>query len=372
MNILASIYKKVIKLPKKILTPGIIIILALIYFFFLKGPETPKLETAQVKKQDIASTVSASGKITGKDTVNLRFLQGGKLTFINVKTSDRVEQNQTIAGLDTQAQSINLQQAENNLKAEQANADKVLDDIHLYQYGNGGFANVGSSNETMTQRQARTTAEVSRDNAFDFIKAAQRNFQDLFVVSPIPGIVTQSNIFPGQFVGPGDTVAQIIDDSEIFFEAEVDEAELNKIGVDLEADILLNAFPDKTFTGTIKQILPQTRSTTTQATVVIARILFTPPANFVFGTEGQASIITAKNKNALTIPLEALRADDTVIIQTSQGLKETKIKTGIKSDTDVEIQEGLSEGQTVITNPPAQLPKSDNSPLDRLSKIFRR
>lgn len=372
MKILASIFKKIKGLPKKFLITGIIIIFALIYFFFFRGPQEEKLETAQVKRQDIVSTVSASGKVAGKDTVNLRFLQGGKLAFINFKKNDRVEAGQTIAGLDTQSEVIALQQAENTLRAQQANVDKVLDDIHLFQYGNGGFTNIGSPNETMTQRQTRTSAEAARDNAFDSVKAAQRNFQDAFVIAPFSGLITQTNVFPGQFVSPADTVAQVIDNSQIFFDAEVDETELNKIALGQETEISLNAFPDQTFPGIINQILPQSSITATQATVVIARVLFKPPVNFVFGTEGQASIITAKNKNVLAIPIEALRPDNTVVIQSQTGLSAVKIKTGIRSDSDVEIKEGLSEGQTIVTDPPTELPIRKPTPLNRIFRFVRR
>lgn len=343
-----------------------------IFYFLFRPQPTPQFEFAQVKRQNIQSTVLASGSLAGKNTANLNFLQGGKLAFMNVKTNDKVESGQIIAGLDTQALSIALQQARNNLRDKQATVDKILDDIHLSQYGNGGFANVGTSSETETQRQLRTTAEAARDNAVDAVRSAERNFQDTSITAPFNGLVTQAGVSPGQFVGLTDTIAQVVDDSQIFFDADVDESDIGKVSPGQEAELTFDTFPNRTFYGTVEEILPQTRVTSTQATVVTARILLNSGITFISGLEGQASIIVQKANNVLTIPVEALSPDNTVVVQTPTGFKVIKVTTGIQSDTDVEITKGLSDGQNVILNPPATLPQSRPGPLNRIFGLFRR
>ena len=207
-----------------------IALLAIVFIginFFTKPKQTP-LQFGTVKKQDIRSIVSSSGTLTGKNSVSLKFKSSGKLAYLNVKTGDQVFAGQVIAGLDTQDLNISLQQAQNTARDKQAVVDKILDDIHLFQYGNGGFANVDSQNETETQRQLRTTAEVARDNAFDNVKAAERAFQDSVIVSPISGIVTQTSLIPGQTAGGSDIIVQVVDTSEILFDTEIDEADFSK------------------------------------------------------------------------------------------------------------------------------------------------
>lgn len=339
---------------KKIVILAILVIIAFLgYNFFGRSKQTP-LEFTEVKKQDIKFTVSSSGNLTGKNSANLKFKSAGKLTFINVKAGDTVFAGQVIAGLDTQELAIELQQAQNTLRDKQATADKVLDDIHLFQYGNGGFANVGTVNETMTQRQLRTTAEVSRDNAFDSIKAVQRDFQDTVIISPIGGLVTSVIQVPNQTVTGADLIAQVVDTKAVYFDTDIDEADISIIKVGLPAEVILDAYPDSTFTGIVDQILPQTKTTSQGATVVTIRIILDDsPVTFINGLTGQASIIIESAKNALTIPQEALREDDTVIVQEGQSLRSQKVTPGIHSDTDVEIKEGLKEGEQILLNPPA-------------------
>lgn len=346
---------KILKLDRKKVVIFIVLILAVILGFNFFGRKKPvPLQFAQVKKQDIRSSVSASGMLAGKNSANLRFKVPGKLTYVNVKTGDRVLAGEVIAGLDTQDLVITLQQAQNSLRDKQATVDKVLDDIHLFQYGNGGFPNVGTGNETMTQRQLRTTAEVARDSAFDSIKSAQRAFQDDVIISPINGTVTQAIEIPNQVVGVTDLIAQVVDDSEIYFDAEVDEADIDSVSLGQEAEVSLNTYPDQVLKGKVSQIMPHTKVASNGATVVIVRILM-DKANIknIPGLNGQASITVAKASSVLTIPVESVRSDNTVVVSGPRGLKSVPIKTGIRSDTDTEVQSGLSEGQEIVLNPPS-------------------
>lgn len=338
---------------KKVVIFAILVTAVILGFNFFGRPRQTPLQFATVKKQDIKATVSSSGTLTGKNSASLRFKTSGKLTFINVKAGDQIYAGQVLAGLDTRELAINLQQAQNTLRDKQATVDKVLDDIHLFQYGNGGFANVGSSNETMTQRQLRTTAEVARDNSYDSIKLDKQAFEDATIVSPINGIVIQAIEVTGQTVTGADLIVQVVDTSEIYFDTDVDEVDLNKVSLGLKAEIILDAYPDRIFSGTVDQIIPQTKTTSSGATVVIVRIkLDSSKLTFVNGLSGQASIISTEAKGALTIPQEALREDNTVLTMPSlQAGQSKKVTPGIRSDTDVEIKEGLSEGEKILLNP---------------------
>lgn len=362
-----AIFKKIKQLPKKILIPAVIVLLA-IGFIINRNSQPQKLEFTDVKRVDIKQIISASGTLTGKDSASLRFIKGGRLAYLSVKAGDRVYQGQTIAGLDVQDLSIALQQAQNNLRDKQASLDKILDDIHLFQYGMGGFENIGSQNETATQRQLRIAAQVARDNTYDSVQAAKRNFQDTFISTPFAGLVTQTNVVPEQTVGPSDIVVQIVDDTQILFDAEVDEADSGKISVGQEAEITLDAYPDQISKGRVEQILPQTKITSVGTTVVIARILLDLNIKPAFGLTGQASVITNRVNNVLSIPQEALREDNSAVIQTPRGLEAIKVEPGLRSDVDVEIKSGLHEEQKVVLNPPAHLPQKF---YNSLLRIFR-
>ena len=347
--------RKVLKLlleHRKITFAFIIVIILVILhgrLLFLQSTSSNQLQLTEVKRQDIKVIVSTSGIFTGKDTASLHFKSSGKLAYINAKIGDQVFSGQVLAGLDTQELAIQLQQANNTLRDKQAAVDKVLDDIHLSQYGMGGFDNVGSGNETMAQRQLRTAAEVTRDNAFDSLKLAQKALNDTLIISPTSGIVVQVNHVTGQVIGATEVVMKMVDTSNIYFSAEVDEADISKISLGQKTEVTLDAYPDKIWQGEVVEVQPQTKTTSTGATVVSVKIkLDRWDLNFINGLSGQASIILSEVKNTLTIPTEALRDDNTVLVLSDGRAKSKQIVPGIRSDQAVEIKEGLEENETII------------------------
>lgn len=353
---------KILRLSGKrvIFLTGLILLIFLGFNLTLGKKQTP-LQFTEVKKQDIKTVVSASGTLTGKNIAHLKFRSGGNLAYINVKAGDEVRAFQTIAGLNTQDLSIKLQQAQNTLRDKQATVDKTLDDVKDH-----------SKDETFTQRQTRTAAEVARDNAYDAVKGARRDFQDAVLVSPIAGVVTESPFVAGQNVSSSDAIAQIVDFSQILFEAEIDEADIGKISLGQKAEVSFDAYPGRIFEGEVWEIIPQTNTTSSGATVVTVRInLGEVGITQIQGLSGQAVIILSEAKNVLTIPIEALRDDDTVLVESNRNLEAKKVVSGIRSDTDVEIKEGLSENDKVLLNPPSSntAVQRSRSPLQRIINL---
>lgn len=343
MKALNALFKKIKKLPRKYKIAGIIV-LSLLGFFILSGNKNPvAFQFALAKKQDIQQEITGAGALAGKNSIDLHFKTGGKLAYINVDAADKVYQGQMIAGLDTEDLNINLRETENTLRDKRAIADKIKDDLK----------GVGAS-ETYSQRQTRTTAEVAQDNAYEGFLTAQKALRDSVLYSPIPGIVTQTLNVVGQTLSSQDVIAQIVDTSEIYFDTDIDETDIGKIKIGQLSEIILDSYPDTVYKGSVAQIQPQTRTTTSGATVIAVRIkLNTNPANFVNGLSGEASIVLKSVKNAITIPLEALRDDNMVFVQTENGLRPVKVSPGINSDTDIEITKGVKEKERVLLNPPS-------------------
>lgn len=314
-----------------------------IYFFSTRNSKAEEIQTTQVKRGDIKSTISSSGVLNGKESVNLKFKVGGKLGYLNVGEGDEVSKGEAIAGLDTQDLSIRLRQAELNYIAKDATAKRVEDEVK----GN-------DDDENFEQKEERVAAQTSRDVAFDSLKEARRAFQDATLYSPLSGTVTQVGAVEGQNISAADGIVQIVDFSEVYFDSEVDEADIAKVSVGQNADVTLNSYEDRIFTGVVEEISKFTKTVSSGATVVIVRIkLNAPGVHLIQNLNGQAEIISSQVANVLSIPLEALKDDETVVVKDGDKYKEVKVKTGLESETDVQITDGLQEGQEVVTNPDA-------------------
>jgi RND family efflux transporter MFP subunit len=322
---------------------AIFVILVVAYLIFRGRSKPLALHYAQVSQNTITSTISASGILSGKSTANLHFNTSGKLNYLIVKNGDIIEKGKLIATLDsTQLNSI-LQEAINTRRNTQANVDYIHDQVKDH-----------SGDETFAQKASRTAAEVANDNAYDAVKSAQKGLQDTYLISPLSGvIITKDNINVGQNITPTDVIAEVIDFSEKDFNAKVDESDIGNIHVGQNAQITLNAYGDNIFNGTISQIEEATETDTTGAITITVKIkLNDSQISDIYGLNGNANIITSEKQNVLIIPQDALIDDSHVYIKNSKGQPEKReIKTGIKSDTDIEITSGLTAGEEVVTNP---------------------
>lgn len=337
---------------KKFIFLAILVLAGLGFFIFRQTRPTPQVQLATVERHEINETVPASGTLDGSQSATLRFQTGGKLATLNVKEGDRVTQGQVIASLDQSQLFLSLQQAQNNLADKEATLQKVLDDIHLYQYGNGGFSNVGSANETQLQRATRISAEEAVNIADATVKSDQVAVNNSVITSPINGIVTAAKIIPGQTVSSADVIAQVVDDSGIYFDGEVDEGDIGKVLINQPVNVTLNTYGDRVFKGYVSRIIPTTTTTTSGATVIITKIkLDNPGISLITNLNGQAAIITKQKSNVLTVPTESLVDDTHVYVDNNGQDVLTEIKTGISSDTLTEVLSGLSENQKVVTNP---------------------
>lgn len=268
-----------LRLPRPIIFILIALVLAGVGIFIFKRTRTEPVQPVTVV-EEVGSVVSASGVLKGKDTVDLKFASGGRLSYVGVNEGDRVRRGQVIARIDSQELSVSLQQAQNTLRDKQATLDKVYDDVKDHK-----------SDESFAQKQARTTAEVAKDNAYDQIRAIESAMRNNYLYSPISGIVTQSFFKTGQFISGADIIARVVDDKKIYFDAEVDEADIGRVKVGDTAEVILNSLPDKVLKGVVEKIIPQVKTAASGATVVMARIaLDNPETLFISGVNGQAEI----------------------------------------------------------------------------------
>ncbi len=328
--------------PKKYLIIASLVLLGLGWFFLSPKKGKEEMKFAPATKSNIQATVAASGTLTGSKVADLNFKSAGKLRYLGFAPGDMVKKGQLIGSLDNTDLAVALQQAENNLRDKQA----IVDAMHESLKGH-------ESDETLSQRQARTTAEVAKDNAFDAVRAAKNALSNANIYSPISGIVTkQDSMQVGQNVSPSNLVAQIVDFSQFIFEVEVDESDISRITIAQKATVSLNSYQDKTFSGRVAEIAPIAQTSSNGATTVIIKILLdSTDIAQIAQLNGQAEIIVSEKENVLTVPQEAIVDEKFVYVRSNGKPEKREVQTGIYSDSRIEILSGLSENEEVLQNP---------------------
>ncbi|MEK7498014.1 MAG: efflux RND transporter periplasmic adaptor subunit [Patescibacteria group bacterium] len=341
IRVLLKFLKKLNKRTKIVL---VITLLVVIGFLLFPKKQNEPIKLHKVERGEIKQVIAGPGVLTGKQVVDMRFPLSGKLVYLSVAPGDMVTKGEQLAALDTTTLNATYQQALNTLRDKEATVQNIYDQVKDH-----------TGDETYAQKAIRTTAEVSRDNAYDAVKSAQKSLRDAKLFTPINGIVSaQAALVVGQNITSSDLISQIVDFSEKWFWADIDENDVGDIKIGQKAEITLNSYGDKVFTGVVKNIVPQTKKSDSGATVVVVKILLEDADLLsVNGINGQVNIITSEKKDVLIIPQTAIIGDNEVLVKVGNNFEKKKLELGIMSDTDVEVVSGISEFDEVLTNPEA-------------------
>lgn len=168
--------------------------------------------------------------------------------------------------------------------------------------------------------------------------------------SPVAGIVTEKKALQGMRFMPGEALYQVADLTAVWVVADVFEQDIGLIKSGSKATVRINAYPDKAFTGAITYVYPtmnaETRTVPVRIEVANASQLLKP------GMFAQVELPVAAKGPVVTIPTSAVIDSGTrriVLIQAGEGRFEPReVKLGARSDTYVEVIEGVKDGEPVV------------------------
>ncbi len=168
--------------------------------------------------------------------------------------------------------------------------------------------------------------------------------------SPVSGIVTEKKAVQGMRFMPGEALYQVTDLSAVWVVADVFEQDIGLVKTGTIAKVKINAYPDKLFEGKVSYVYPtlNAASRTVPVRVELANPgLLLKPSMFA-----QVELPVAAKGSVVTVPTSAVIDSGTrqiAIIQAKEGRYEPReVKLGARSDTYVEILDGVKDGELVV------------------------
>jgi len=296
--------------------------------------------------QDIKKEIILTGQIDAENIAVLKFKTSGRLAWVGVKVGDYVKKGQALASLD-----------KTELKKE---LDRELND---YLTGLHNFNDVQDEYKE-TKERFLLTDEIRRilDRAQYTLNNVVIDYEldDLAIkyatlTTPIAGIVTDiEEPFAGVNITAATAEITVIDPESLYFGAQIDEEDVVKVKTDQSALISIDSLPDKTFNSAINYIsfLPLSGQSSTVYDIRFKLKLDNLPLTYRLGMNGDAHIILAQKNQVLTLPLEAINQQDEnsyVLVKKDKDQVEQKVvKTGIESDTYIEILEGIDQNDQIV------------------------
>jgi len=372
---------------KKLLIGAVIVVLAgalvaaNVYFKRDKGVE---VQVEKLKKRDLESIVSASGKIQARTTVNISSQSMGRVTRLAVQEGDRVKQGQFLVEIDPRslrsqvergdaalsaqrtavAQArVQLESARTQLKLAQDTLKRQQelwkDQLTTKEALDRADNEVKVREREVESREAAITMESTRVrlSAAD-LENARYNLGLLSIESPIDGIVTRrsielgENVMIGTMNNAGTVLMTIADMSIIEAELEVDETDIPNVHLGQTAKVTIDAIPDKTFTAKVTEIgnspIQATAAAATRATnfkVVVTLVDEVPEIRPGFTCT--ADITTATRKGVVSIPIQATTVRELVYDEKGNVVKPPAVdKKKPQRPGATEASQELKPGQT--------------------------
>lgn len=335
----------------------LVIILAAVAIFkpfgFFGDNSASKYKTETMALGELSTTINVSGVVQAENLATMPFLSAGRVSYVGFKVGDHVKAGDVIASLDTTEAQANVVKAQAALKSSQSTLNKVLDDIHLAQYGNGGFSNVGSANETETQKAGREEAQAAEISAEQDLQKAEKELQWESIIAPFEGVISDiSSIAVGENVSATtNSSVTVVGDGKLKFVANVDETQYGRLKMGQTGTISLDAFPDETFSGAITKIGVSAITLSTGGSVIPVDLTLSDDSRLKNGLNGDVDFNITGKTNVLTLPLSAVKKDSSgkyvYLLRNNKPVRQN-VTTGDSLGTKVEITSGLKVGDTVI------------------------
>lgn len=370
---------KKIKISKVWILVAIVVVLAVVAFLLSgnKKKEQVQFNTAEVAPANIVNTVTATGTIEPVTSVTVGTQVSGIVSKLYVDYNSVVKKGQVIAELDKSNLISELNSAKANLEQAKASLSSAESSLSyqaanfrrnkaLYQKG------LISGNDYESARLSYQTAMASVSSARDQVSAAreqvkkaQTNLGYATITSPIDGIVLSKSVEEGQTVAASFstptlfTIAKDLTNMQVV--ADVDEADIGDVKVGERVTFTVDAYPDNTFSGTVKQVRQE--ATTTNNVVTYSVVISAPNADLKLkpGLTATVTIYTQENKGVLSVPSKALRF--TPEKETVGGMK-------IKDIANAKNKVWTIEGNTVVAHR-VNIGMTDGSHTQILSGIRR-
>lgn len=323
-----------------------------------------KFKTETIARGDVVQTITANGTLNPVVVINVGTQISGTIQKLHVNFNDQVTAGQILAELDPSLLSATLKQSQANLASVEANLrlarTKETRARKLVAQGFVVQSQLDEAVEVLDAAKAQVKvvkAQIERDEA---------NLLYSTIRSPISGIVIARPVDIGQTVAASfqtPTLFQIAQDLKVMqIDTSIAEADIGKIKLQQEVSFSVDTFPDKNFSGKVKQIRlnPTIQQNVVTYNVVIAAD--NTEGTLLPGMTAHVQINTQRREQVLRVANAALRykPSDADLVNKDSNPKLYKViqgkpasfnvKLGIADNLYTEIVSGdLKEGDEVIT-----------------------
>lgn len=296
-------------------------------------------EVLVIKKSELAEKLYLNASLLGDEEIDLRPEAAGKVTELNFEEGSRVKKGDLLVKINDADLQAQLKKVESQLSLAQekeSRSKKLLDQDLISQEEYDVILNDLNSRKA---DRALLKAQIDKTE----------------IHAPFDGIVGLRSISEGSYINSSVSIAVLTKTNPIKIDFALPIKHANKIKVGNKVKLTVPN-SEKEFTANIYAIDPKVDPTT--RTLKVRAKAENSTGVLLPGSYAEVEIVLDENSESVAVPSEAVVPDisgEMVYLYKSGKAKPVSIKTGLRTDTEVQILEGVNEGDTVITSSIIQL-----------------
>ena len=346
-----------------------------------KKEEDINFKEEKVALKTLQNSVTATGTIEAVTSVTVGTQVSGIVNKLYVDYNSQVKKGQVIAELDKTNLLSELNTAKANLASAQSSQNYQAANMERYKtlYKKGLVSADEYENALLTYRQAKEQVASSKEN----VQRAQTNLGYATITSPIDGTVISKSVEEGQTVAASFntpelfTIAKDLTNMQVV--ANVDEADIGGVKEGNRVTFTVDAYPDDTFEGTVKQV--RLEATTTNNVVTYEVVISAPnadlklkpglTANVTIYTQERSGILAVANKALRFTPTKETVGKDMKIVDckgknkvwtlNGKTLTAHPVTIGQTDGINTEITKGLKQGDKIVTEIVVNVPEEEET-----------
>ena len=362
---------KKLKISKIWIAVIVIVVIAVAAWALSGGKKEEEINFKEeaVKTETLQNSVTATGTIEAVTSVTVGTQVSGIVNKLYVDYNSQVKKGQVIAELDKTNLLSELNTAKANLASAASNLSYQAANMNRYQtlYKKGLVSADEYENALLTYRQAKEQVASSKES----VQKAQTNLGYATITSPIDGTVISKSVEEGQTVAASFSTPELFtiarDLTNMQVVANVDEADIGGVKEGDRVTFTVDAYPDDTFEGTVKQV--RLEATTTNNVVTYEVVISAPnadlklkpglTANVTIYTQERSGVLAVANKALRFTPTKETVGKDMKIVDckgknkvwtlSDKTLTAHPVTIGQTDGVHTEIIKGIRKGQKIVT-----------------------
>lgn len=347
-----------------------IVILAVVAVLFMSNPSNSDQtaeRTVTVERGTIVEKALAVGTIQPQNEIQVKSKISGVVSRIYAEPGTFVRQGEPIIEIQPDPTPLELAEAKRNVELAEVELENLERDMSRNrQLRDRGLISEREFEELQKRHSDATIRLQMRREQLQLLESGRVMIGDTKIESqikaPITGFILEKMVDIGDPVVPltsfqaGTALMTMAAMDNLVFKGTVDEIDVGKLHEGMPVEIKVGALPDVTVNGSLDRISlkAQRQDNATVFPVEIA-IHDNPTVTLRAGYSANADVIIERKSDILVIPERVVtfkNGDAYVDLPNGQGgRKQIAIKTGLSDAINIEVKEGLDEGDVILEKP---------------------